>query len=773
MRHNRISFVGKTACAVVLSCILASSTLLDGVAETYAYAVDGSVDTSDRKSQSDSTLADGQTTEAENQKPSAEEVSKIPQLNEDNPLVSNDDSESDRKNSQLNVTEQLAPKASSSEPSPEEQSQEPVLDTSAPQTTDRVTTVAPLTKGEGAPSTAGYVLVDGLNYAVNSDGFTAKVVGWSGAVAPSGDVTIAQKVVSGNDTYTVNAIADEAFKDCGEMESLVLPDSLEAVGKDAFKGCSKLERFSMGDNSPAYSVFDDMLFDKERATLVRCPEGKQAVALLPESMTAFADDAFSGCRNLSAIQVNEGSQAYVSVDGVLYTADRARLVMAPAHTMTVIVQPETNTIAEKAFSLCGSLASIVANGHVKTIEGGAFTVDALANAVVALPGGDDYDQRKAVWVEAGFQHFSEPATPGEITTPEPDQSGFTFQLLDDFTVSVSWSGEDKPEGDLEMPATANINGVEYRVSAIAPQGFVDCAALTSVQIRAPIAVIGDDAFAGCSNLASVSMAEGVTSIGAGAFAGTAVERIDVPASVTSIGAGAFANCSNLSKILTFSNDIDVAGDALAGVQGVQIYAPYSEAGYPWTLGLVASGNSIQPYGVSLPSDPLAVEVGETADLFEGGLCEVPEGCELTYAYGATPISVEAGQVTGKKAGISEITVVLSLDGVELSRAVRSVEVTQASRAAMSLDVGSSPRFGVSSDAWWDLQDGSSPKSTSCTTGQLVDRPANPTRDGYVFAGWYNEKGCLTKWNFETDTMQWANKTFYAKWREGKVFGIRC
>lgn len=742
MHYIRISRVGKTACAVVLSCLLAAGPLMDS-APFYAFADEGTADVP-------ATESDPARETAPEEKPQKHE-----QVNEDKPLApdaTQNQAPADKKpieEGAANALPEGEAEASADGAAADVPSSPTVVNP------DRVGVDVPLAQGEEVVATAGTVIVDGLSYVVNSDGGTATVAGCVDASAPKGDVIVAATVFSGSDEYLVTAVADEAFKDCEGIETIVLPDTLEAFGKDVFKGCSALQRIEVGERSKLHAVHDGMLFDKELSTLLVCPEGKQLVASLPDSMTSFADDAFAGCRNLEAFQVEEGNQTFASVDGVLYSADRTRLVMAPARTVSVIVAPETSVIAAGAFSACSGLASIIANGHVETIEGKAFSLETLSKAMVALASGDDYDARKAVWDEAGFTNYIEPAVPGEIQQPAPTQSGFVYELLDDYTLAVSWTGENDPEADLVIPTTAKLDGVEYRVSAIAPAGFQGRQSLTSVQIRAPITAIGDDAFAGCTGLASVELSEGVSAIGAGAFSGTAVQRAVIPASVTSVGSRAFADCPDLSRIVTFSNAPSVAADAIAGCTGVAIYAPYNEAGeYSWNPGLVASGNHILPHGISLASDPLTLEVDETADLFEGGVCEVPEGCELTYSYAATPISVEAGQVTGKKLGTSEVTVALSLDGVELGRSVRVVEVVAGrpiAASAMLAETRSSP-IEINPDDFWikDFGDGFIYYLTirtvdayikASSTTSLSGSISLPERQGYA-GDRYNIKGVL-------------------------------
>ena len=46
--------------------------------------------------------------------------------------------------------------------------------------------------------------------------------------------------------------------------------------------------------------------------------------------------------------------------------------------------------------------------------------------------------------------------------------------------------------------------------------------------------------------------------------------------------------------------------------------------------------------------------------------------------------------------------------------------------------------------------------------EKVARPANPTKTGYTFAGWYKDSAQTTPWTFDTDTVT-ANITLYAKW----------
>jgi fibro-slime domain-containing protein/uncharacterized repeat protein (TIGR02543 family) len=58
--------------------------------------------------------------------------------------------------------------------------------------------------------------------------------------------------------------------------------------------------------------------------------------------------------------------------------------------------------------------------------------------------------------------------------------------------------------------------------------------------------------------------------------------------------------------------------------------------------------------------------------------------------------------------------------------------------------------------------GSSVPSQTITQGEKAAQPANPTRSGYAFDGWYSNSGLTTAWDFDANTVS-ANTTLYAKW----------
>ena len=64
---------------------------------------------------------------------------------------------------------------------------------------------------------------------------------------------------------------------------------------------------------------------------------------------------------------------------------------------------------------------------------------------------------------------------------------------------------------------------------------------------------------------------------------------------------------------------------------------------------------------------------------------------------------------------------------------------------------------------FDTQGGMAIASQEVAFTDKITAPAEPTRQGYTFAGWYTDTAFTTAWNFANDTMPDNNLTLYAKW----------
>ncbi len=109
------------------------------------------------------------------------------------------------------------------------------------------------------------------------------------------------------------------------------------------------------------------------------------------------------------------------------------------------------------------------------------------------------------------------------------------------------SDNNKPEGDLVIPAEVENEGVKYAVTSIGEGAFKYCDNLTSVTIPNSVKSIGDLAFVDCSKLESITIPNSVTQIGLWAFLWcSGLTSVTILNSVTTIGDEAFDGCSSLT-----------------------------------------------------------------------------------------------------------------------------------------------------------------------------------------------------------------------------------
>lgn len=100
----------------------------------------------------------------------------------------------------------------------------------------------------GTSAYAQSVLIDGLYYTLNGEKRTAEVAVQS-KTDVVGDIVINSTITWEGIDYTVESTADDAFKECKQLTSIVLPGTLRRLGKSTFLNCSALTSCIIPDNT--------------------------------------------------------------------------------------------------------------------------------------------------------------------------------------------------------------------------------------------------------------------------------------------------------------------------------------------------------------------------------------------------------------------------------------------------------------------------------------------------------------------------------------------
>jgi len=196
-------------------------------------------------------------------------------------------------------------------------------------------------------SSPSKVVVD-FTYRIGGSG-EAKAVMITGYTGKGGAAEI-PAVIEG---FPVVAISKDAFDDCVKLTSLTIPASVIIIGdnidkaEDAFDGATGLTSITVDEANGVFSSEDGVLFNKDKTTLLLCPEGKSGNYTIPSSVTHIADCAFELCSKLTGVTIPDsatsiGDSAFIECE-----------------SLTSIAIPDSVTyIGEAAFQNCVKLTSV-------------------------------------------------------------------------------------------------------------------------------------------------------------------------------------------------------------------------------------------------------------------------------------------------------------------------------------------------------------------------------------------------------------------------------
>jgi len=354
------------------------------------------------------------------------------------------------------------------------------------------------------------------------------------------------------------------------------------------------------------------------------------------------------------------------------------------------------------------------------------------------------------------------------------------------------------------------NGTAFSVSkGTANASFV---IIPAVFNELPVIEIADSGFSSYTNMTGIILPNGVTRIGNYAFFNCGnLESIVIPAGVTNIGNFAFQDCGSLDTIFyggeSSSNWASIAvGSSNTVLTGADRYY-YSETnpdtiGFFWRfvngvpVGLTHYSVTFNSNGGSAVTDQIiangskATRPGNpTRDgyIFDNWYSD----SELTEVYNFSAIVTSSITLYAKWIDVYTVnfnsnggSTVPAQDIVSGNTATRPLNPTRSgyvldnwysdSELTAVYNFSTPVTSGIMLYAKWleactvifNSNGGSAVTDQIIGNGSTVTRPGNPTRNGYVLEGWYNDSGLTTVYNFSTSVT--FNITLYAKWKVWNV-----
>lgn len=151
---------------------------------------------------------------------------------------------------------------------------------------------------------------------------------------------------------SIESIGERCFSGCSNLKKVVIySDNLEGIGLENFIGCKNLEEFVVNKDNANYKTIDGILFSKDETKIIRYPQGKKGDEYtIPSTVTEVC---------LRAIDQNQYLKKIVIPDNVESVGDYA-----------VALLPKLETLIVNARTVNG-IGALCDNYYCKAIEIGS------------------------------------------------------------------------------------------------------------------------------------------------------------------------------------------------------------------------------------------------------------------------------------------------------------------------------------------------------------------------------------------------------------------
>ena len=462
-------------------------------------------------------------------------------------------------------------------------------------------------------------------------------------------------------------IADRAFYKTGITGPLNLPDGLLAIGRMAFnhlKGLTGELKIPNTVNRINVGAFDgcsgltgdlripDSMHEIERFSLSNC--GFSSLIIPWSSVSKISNSAFSGCKNITGIRIENG---VTKIGSNAFDGCTALTSLSLLYTYTL------RQIGMEAFAGCDNLQTITMwlDRPPVAYEDAFSSVEVFENATLSVPKGSlEAYQSAEVW--KNFQHIKEMDVSGTNYTCEID--GIYYRIQDSFnSARVTHNGMGNTySGNIVIPDEITFEGKIYDVKYFDPEAFAGCTQLTSITLPTSLKQLSLPSFYDCSNLTEINFqcSEYIELIDNDAFNGSAwyenqpegilylgdiclgfkgekpAGRLQIKEGTRFIADGAFQDCTELTAV-EFPNSVVYIGNAFNGCTAL------SEISIPDNvLGIRASFNNTKWYN-DQPDGILYIDnacIGVKGEISTAEPLQLKEGTRIIadYAFKETGIA---------------------------------------------------------------------------------------------------------------------------------------
>ena len=182
-------------------------------------------------------------------------------------------------------------------------------------------------------------------------------------------------------------IEDKAFN-FSELEEIELPASLEYIGTSAFSFSQKLKKLTFSSSSKLELISHEAfanLSNLEKLTL-------------PKSVKTLGSNLFKNTTSLKHVDVEEGNESFASIDGVLFSKDKTKLICYPSkkNDESYKTPKETKELTSYSFDKNSYLKRLELNDGLEKIGTFAFE-DAIKLEEISLPNSLETIERLAFY----------------------------------------------------------------------------------------------------------------------------------------------------------------------------------------------------------------------------------------------------------------------------------------------------------------------------------------------------------------------------------------